>query len=433
MSVEQDVKVVESCMVTPSEETPRKGLWISPIDLTWATRGHTPTVHLYLPGSGPVDGFFDVARLKAALAKALVAFYPLAGRLGMDSNGRAEIDCTGEGALFVVALSDLTVEDFSKLKPSRELNRLFIPRVEDYSPPLMCGLQVNFLKGGGVAIGMTLHHTSADAMSAFHFLQTWAAFSRDAAAAAALELPCHERTLLRPRSPPVVHPDALTVFCPRVGKSEPPGAVENVIFVLSKDQVDAIKRACTGRADGGRVSSFCAVSAHVWRCLCVARQLPADATTRLTFPANIRRSLRPPLPDTYFGNGIVMLGAVAKVQDIVCSDELASVAGRIRDVIRRMDDELVRSVIDHLEMAGSQTFMPSGSMPVTELKVVSWRGMPVYDADFGWGKPMAMHRAVQPHGGIICLIDDDGGSMRIVLSAEPGIVKDFERLLHAKF
>ncbi|KAM0894846.1 hypothetical protein ACQ4PT_024281 [Festuca glaucescens] len=99
MEVEQAVKLAESCMVTPSEETPMHGLWL--IDLTWATTGHIPFLHLYrsASGAGAVDDdFFDVARLKAALAKALVAFYPLAGRLSVDADGRLEIDCAGQGS-----------------------------------------------------------------------------------------------------------------------------------------------------------------------------------------------------------------------------------------------------------------------------------------------------------------------------------------------
>lgn len=43
----EEVKEVEWCMVTPSEETPTKGLWISPLDLRVVNRGHTPTVYLY--------------------------------------------------------------------------------------------------------------------------------------------------------------------------------------------------------------------------------------------------------------------------------------------------------------------------------------------------------------------------------------------------
>ena len=89
------VQVVESSFVVPSEPTPSEGLWLSPLDLILANRGHTPTVYLYSSSSNAVaaaDGFFDVARLKEAMAKTLVALYPLAGRLGVNNDdGRAEI------------------------------------------------------------------------------------------------------------------------------------------------------------------------------------------------------------------------------------------------------------------------------------------------------------------------------------------------------
>lgn len=418
--------MVESCMVKPSEETPKKCMYLSPLDLMQLNRGHTPTVYFY-PSDG--DDFFDVARLKAAVAKALVAFYPLAGRLVMDGDGRPEIDCSGQGVLFVVARSDLTIDDLSDFQPSPELRRLFVPRVEDYSPPLMCGFQVTFLKCGGVTLGTALHHAAIDAVSAFHFFQTWSAFSR-VGAAVALELPHHNRTLLCARSPPVVHPDAdLTMFCPSSVSEAPSGVVVNNISVVSKYQVAALKRACGGE----HVSTFCAISAHVWRCLCAARRLPPDATTRITFPANVRRSVRPPLPDTYFGNGIIMLGTAGKVRDIVSWEEMESVASRIRGAIRRMNDELVRSVIDYLEIAGCLTALPAGSLPETDLRVVSWLGMPIYDVDFGWGKPMAMHRAVQQSDGFVYLMDGVGGSVRILMSTDPAVHHDFQRMLYANF
>ncbi|KAE8770273.1 Anthranilate N-benzoyltransferase protein 1 [Hordeum vulgare] len=100
--------------------------------------------------------------------------------------------------------------------------------------------------------------------------------------------------------------------------------------------------------------------------MCAARRLPPDAQMRLTFPANLRHSLRPPLPARYFGNGIILLGAACKVRDVVAAGSgdqapLASVVGRIRDAVRGLDDELVRSTIDYLETAPT---MPAAcSMP----------------------------------------------------------------------
>ncbi|KAM0912228.1 hypothetical protein ACQ4PT_012927 [Festuca glaucescens] len=437
--VDEKVKVVESCIVTPSEETSRHGLWLSPLDLMMVNRGHTPNVYFYryASSSGVVDDiFFDVARLKAAMAKALVKFYPLAGRLGVDGDGRAEIDCAGQGAHFVVARSDLTADDFSNSQPSLELKRLFVPRIVDDSPSVMLAVQLTFFKCGGVALGTALHHVAIDAVSAVHFFETWSAFSRagsrDKDVAEVLELPCHDRTLLRARSPPrVVHPDAVAVFWPLKDypnisePSPPPGPVVNEIFVISKDQIAALKHASSG------ASTFCAVSAHVWRCMCVARRLAPEATTRLTFPANFRRSLRPPLPARYFGNGIIMVGAAGKVRDIASEDQLAlaSVAGRVKEAVRGLDDELVRSTIDYLEMNEAP---PASSMPETEVRIVSWLGMPVYDVDFGWGKPLTMMRAVQQRAGLIYLIDGgqgDGG-VRILLSMEAEALEDFQRLLY---
>lgn len=138
-----EVQVVDSSFVAPSEPTPRKGLWLSPIDLI-APRGHTPTVYFYHSDDGAAD-YFDIDRLKASLTKALVAFYPLAGRLDIDNNGRMQINCNGGGALFVVARADLKVDDFNEFKPSPELRRMFVPRIEPVS--VMLGAQVRLSFG----------------------------------------------------------------------------------------------------------------------------------------------------------------------------------------------------------------------------------------------------------------------------------------------
>uniref|UniRef100_A0ACD5WPK0 Uncharacterized protein n=1 Tax=Avena sativa TaxID=4498 RepID=A0ACD5WPK0_AVESA len=414
-----EVKAAEPCIVKPSEETPRHGLWLSSLDLMLAKSGHVPLVYFYRSCPG-TDG--DVARLKVALARALVSFYPLAGRVGVDGDGRMQVDCAEQGVPFLVAHSDHTVDEFSSFKPSPELRRLFVPCVDD-SPSVVCAIQVTFLGCGGVALGAALHHAVADGASTFHFFRTWSAFSSgDGAAAAALELPCHDRTLLRARSPPVVHPDALSVFCPKLSPSELSGAVANETFDISKEQLDALKRAC-----GRDVSTFCALGAHVWRCVVAARRLPPDATTRLVFPANVRGRLRPPIPDSYFGNGIIMLGATGKAREVASEEHLASVAGRIRGAISRMDDELVHSAIDYLELDLGGSSLPTKN----ELRVVKWLDMTAYGADFGWGKPLVMHLAVQQRAGFVYLMDGVGGSVRILVSLEHAILNDFQRLLHA--
>ena len=291
-------------------------------------------------------------------------------------------------------------------------------------------LQVTFLKCGGVVLGTALHHAAIDASSAFHFFQTWSTISKHGDGAT-VELPCHDRTLLRARSPPTVHPDALSRFYPKLTFSDPSGPLAVEFFAISKDQVASLKRLCGG------TSTFCAMSALVWQCALIARRLPPDSETRLTFPANIRRRVRPPLPDRYFGNALVRLGVTGAVRD-VASEDLASVAGRIKGAIDRMDDELVRSAVDYWEMTELDSRPAKGTLLETDLQIISWLGMPMYDADFGWGKPGVMSRAESIRGGFVYLMsdgpaDDAGaGGVRVLMCMEAANINELERLLYEK-
>lgn len=115
-------------MVRPAQDSPRISLWNSNVDLV-VPNFHTPSVYFYRPTGA--QNFFDPKVLKDALSKALVPFYPMAGRLKRDEDGRIEIDCNGEGVLLVLAQSNGVVDDFGDFAPTLELRRL-IPAV-DYS------------------------------------------------------------------------------------------------------------------------------------------------------------------------------------------------------------------------------------------------------------------------------------------------------------
>ena len=122
------INVRDSTMVRPAEETPRRNLWNSNVDLV-VPRMHTPSVYFYRP-TGAAN-FFDTNVMKEALSKSLVPFYPMAGRLRRDEDGRIEIDCNAEGVLFVEADTGSVIDDFGDFAPTLELRQL-IPTV-DYS------------------------------------------------------------------------------------------------------------------------------------------------------------------------------------------------------------------------------------------------------------------------------------------------------------
>lgn len=127
-SKKMNLTVKESVMVKPSKQTPNQRLWNSNLDLI-VGRIHLLTIYFYRP-NGSSD-FFDSVVLKQALSDVLCSFFPMAGRLGTDGDGRVEINCNGEGVLFVEAEADCKIDDFGEITPSPELRRL-APTV-DYS------------------------------------------------------------------------------------------------------------------------------------------------------------------------------------------------------------------------------------------------------------------------------------------------------------
>lgn len=122
------IYVKEMTMVRPAEKTPRKFLWLSDMDLLYCER-QSVFINFYRPNGA--SNFFDPSVLKRALAKALVPFYPIAGRYRRDQDDRLEIKCNDEGVLFIDAECNLVLDYFGDFAPTPELRRL-IPTI-DYS------------------------------------------------------------------------------------------------------------------------------------------------------------------------------------------------------------------------------------------------------------------------------------------------------------
>lgn len=139
------INVKESNIIKPAKETPEQILKSSTIDLLFPNY-YTPTIYVYKPDGS--KNFFETRLLKEGLSNCLVEFYPAAGRLRRREEGGVgfDIDCNGEGVLFVEAESDGVIDDFGDFAPCPVLDQL-IPTVdifdESVSHPLVV-LQVCF-------------------------------------------------------------------------------------------------------------------------------------------------------------------------------------------------------------------------------------------------------------------------------------------------
>lgn len=94
-------------LVTPSQQTPSGKLDLSFIDKVPVLRCYTRTLHVYKHGPKASKV------IREALSKALVPYYPLAGRLKESDNNQLQVECSVEGAWFVEASADSTLHAFN--------------------------------------------------------------------------------------------------------------------------------------------------------------------------------------------------------------------------------------------------------------------------------------------------------------------------------
>ncbi|KAK9080572.1 hypothetical protein SSX86_000330 [Deinandra increscens subsp. villosa] len=423
------IVVHESAMVTPAEETPTINLWNSNLDLM-VPNLHTQTVYIYRPNGA--SNFFDTKPMKEALSRALVAFYPVGGRLKEDHNGRIEIDCRGQGVLFVEAVSDGVIDDFGDFAPSSELLKL-IPTV-DYSQgigsyPLLV-LQVTVFKCGGVSLGVGMHHFLCDGTSALHFMNSWADMARG------LDLvmpPFIDRTLLCARDPPlpVYEHIEYQVSPPMKMPAQPRESVVS-IFKLRRDQLNMLKTKSMEDGSPINYSSFELFSGHVWKCICRARGLPDDQETRLHFAGDGRTHLKHALPTGYFGNVIFLNNATATVGELLSNPSWYG-ASKIREALLRRTNDYLKSAIDYLEIQPDLLSTLGAiveSYKSSNIAITTWAWLPIHDVDFGWGRPIFMGPGQVEGISTVLPSPINDGSLSIIISLQVEKVKLFKKFFY---
>ena len=95
-------------LVTPAGPTPHELKLLSDIDDQEGLRFYVPVIHFYRR-CGNDD---PAAVLREAIARALVHYYPFAGRLRELQGRKLAVDCTGEGVLFVEADAAVRLDHF---------------------------------------------------------------------------------------------------------------------------------------------------------------------------------------------------------------------------------------------------------------------------------------------------------------------------------
>jgi benzyl alcohol O-benzoyltransferase len=104
-------------LVAPASATPRELKRLSDIDDQDGLRLHVPIIQFYRQNA-LMGGREPAPVIRDAIARALVPYYPFAGRLRELEGRKLAVDCTGEGVLFIEAEADVRLDHFGdELQP----------------------------------------------------------------------------------------------------------------------------------------------------------------------------------------------------------------------------------------------------------------------------------------------------------------------------
>ncbi|XP_027336653.1 taxadien-5-alpha-ol O-acetyltransferase-like [Abrus precatorius] len=426
------VRVKEAVVVTPSEPTPSGVLPLSALDSQLFLRFTIEYLLVYRPAPG-LDQIATASRFKAALAKALVPYYPFAGRVRARPDGPGlEVVCRAQGAIFIEAFSErYTVNDFQKAPKTvtqwRKLLSLYVTDVLKGSPPLV--LQLTWLADGAAAVGIGINHCICDGIGSAEFLNYFSDLA-SGKRAGGNPTPVWDRHLLNPppattnRANPAIHPEFNRVpdlcgFMNRVTSGLKP-----ICIVFDERRINALKTVARRTCKLGESSytSFEVLAAHVWRSWARALGFPANQTLKLLFSVNVRNRVKPGLPEGYYGNAFVLGCAQSSARELG-ERGVGFGSGLVKRAKERVDSEHVRRVA---ELVSESRASPDS---VGVLILSQWSRLGLERVELGMGKPL--------HVGPICCdryclflpVTGEWESVKVTVAVPTSAVDSFHRFL----
>ncbi|KAM3753927.1 hypothetical protein ACB098_03G129100 [Castanea mollissima] len=377
------VAVIESDTIKPLSPTPHhlRNLQLSFLDQI-ATPVFMPMI-LFYPSDNNSINANRLNRLKKSLSETLTNFYPLAGRVKDNSF----INCNDEV--------------IQQPEPA-QLNKL-LPYELDNVGELVLAIQVNVFDCGGIAIGVCISHKVADALSLAMFLNSWAATARGVS------------NTICPRF------DLATLFPSRniSGFKPSTGIIKDKIvtkrFLFNASMIAALIAKYTDNASveckrcPTRIE---ALSAFIWSRFVAATtqgNLDPERLYTVLHAVNLRTRMDPPLSECYFGN-ISRFSIATPCMD--SKGECHGLVNQMRAAIKTIDGEYVKKL---QEGNGHLNFMKERAEKFTKGDVLSFSftslcRFPLYETNFGWGKPLWVGSCSLAFKNLVVFMDTASGN-----------------------
>ncbi|CAL8155426.1 unnamed protein product [Prunus armeniaca] len=377
-------------LITPAKPTPHETKLLSNIDDQESLRFQVPVIMSYKNNNlSSMNANRDPVKvIREALSRALVYYYPLAGRLREGPNRKLMVECNGEGVLFIEANADITLAQLGDtIAPPSPFLEEFLYNVPGSDGILGCPLlliQVTRLSCGGFILALRMNHTMFDAAGLLQFLNAVGEMAQGAQAPSTT--PVWERELLGARDPPRItclhHEyeegiDAQGSF-PSTNK---PNMVQRSFYFGAKE-IKAIRNHIPPQLS--TCTTFDLITACLWKCRTLALRMNPKQVVRLSCLVSGRgKRYNVRLPLGYYGNAIAFPAAVSEAK-AVCTNPLGYALELVMKAKATVNEEYMRSVADLMEIRGR---LPK--YPLTGNFIVSDNSRAGFgEVSFGWGKPV---------------------------------------------
>lgn len=431
-----EVQVVSSEMIKPFSPTPEnlriyKLSFLDQISL----KVYSPFIYFYsLSNDESNNHIAEISnKLKKSLSQALTLYYPLAGR---PIDGQDLLECNDEGALYTEARTNVKLSDILKNPIPLELNKL-LPLKLDELATLPLGIQLNAFDCGGIAIGVCFSHHLGDALASLMFVRTWMAIARGQSDT--IVSPIFGSEDLFPRK------DLRGYDLPVVVKKNMCSTNTTKRFVFESSKLETLREKYQEKRshkDENSLSNTClpkrvsrveALSTFIWTRFVDATKLAESGLPAKEYlilqAVNIRPRCDPPLPIHSFGNYYSTSLTNGLIRCPTGEEYEKNLVRAIREDIRKIDTrfvEYMRAKSDEFVESLKKETSRFESGEVIRFFISSLCRFPLYEADFGFGKPTWVSSAARGFNNSVVFFDDkkgDGIEAYICLKPE-----DMERL-----
>ncbi|KAH6771341.1 hypothetical protein C2S52_016144 [Perilla frutescens var. hirtella] len=358
-----------------------------------APRVFSPIIYFY--SSNPsIPNSQKSNHLKKSLSEVLSLFYPLAGHL-VDN---LYVDCNDGGAPFVEAEADCDLLQVITNPDPKKLNK-FIPYKSDESQDFCMAVQATYFRCGGLAVGLQISHEIADALSMVMFASTWSAVTRNGGLGS-MPIPKFEAAAYFP-------PRDVSGFIPSRGTMKEELVTKVFTFPGSKLSVLREKYAAVGSQR--RPTRVEALSAFIWNRFISATGAKAEPNKiyDVRHAVNLRTRVDPPLSVYHFGNIYGL--STAKPAAV---DEGAELLQKVQEAMKAVYDgyvaQLKEGEDEHMQSM-NEIMAQADKAELVSFTFTGLCGFPLYEADFGWGKPVWVGSPGFPYNNLALFTDTKSG------------------------